>query len=139
MNIIAVFSIILLVGIVILIIGAVLMLLSPIIAFVCRSGRWKGRMDTVLYISTCIVELGLLMFLLTLAGSSLFIVIEAMIKGTYRLSFSRTGGEITILWENQPVWFAFQTVIFIGFSVFLIFLSIKRVRSLKCMREDWKL
>ncbi len=133
MNIIAVFSIILSIGIFILIIGAVLMLLSSIIAFVSRSGVWKGRMDTVLYISTCIVELGLLLFLLTLAGLSLFIVIEAIIKGAYSLSFSRIGGKTTILWESQPIRFAFQTVTFIGFSVSLIFFSIKRVRSLKFM------
>lgn len=134
MDIIAVFSIILLVGIVILIIGTVLMLLSSTIAFVCRNKVSKGRMNTVLYISTCIMELGLLMFLLTLAGLSLFIVTEAIIKGAYRLRFSRTGGETTILWESQPIRFAFQTVTFIGFSVFLIFFSIKKVRSLKCMR-----
>lgn len=134
MSIIAVFSIILLVGIVILIVGAVLMLLTSIIALVCKNGVWKGRVDNVLYISTHIVEIGLLMFLLTLAGSSIFIVIEAIIKGAYRLNFSRTGGETTILWESQPMRFAFQTIIFIGFSVFLIYFSIKKGRSLKRMR-----
>gem|GEM_PF-4416252 len=87
------FSIILLVGVVILIIGAVLMLLTSIIAFACRNRVWNGRRNTVLYISTYIVEIGLLMFLLTLARSSIFIVIEGIIEGAYRLIFFDKKGQ----------------------------------------------
>ncbi|WDF46521.1 hypothetical protein PQ459_16665 [Chryseobacterium sp. KACC 21268] len=72
------------------------------------------------------IQFGLFIFFLSLAMLLLGITIEGLINGKYILSFGRTNPTKTIItWEEKPVRFVFQTIIFIVFSVWSIRFVIK--------------
>jgi hypothetical protein len=118
--------VLLFIGMVILVSGTALMLLALIMVSVCRGGQWERRVDNLLSISTRMVDIGLLIFLWSLACFGIFIVIEALRSGVYRLRFGKIGGDTIILWKDRPIRFAFQTAMFIGFAIFSIYFSIKK-------------
>jgi hypothetical protein len=72
---------------------------------------------------------GLSLFMLSLSFLAIYITIEGLWNRQYNLSFTRTGGEMTIIsWDRNPVRFAFQTLLFMAAIVFLQYYAVKTIR-----------
>lgn len=86
--------------------------------------------DKVLLFGTFSLQFGVFLFLSALAGLSLSMAIDGLFAGEYILNFNRIGSSKTIItWEDRPFRFVFQTVVFIGFSAWIIRYLIKMFRD----------
>lgn len=128
MSIPVIFSFILFIGIIGLVIGVILMLLSFALMLFRESNFCKELVEKIFVIALHVLAFGLLIFLLALAGLGIFIAIEGIKNGEYNLGLSRTGGNTKIKWAIEPIRFTFQTAVFMGFSIWLIYFSIKQCR-----------
>ncbi|MDR2275094.1 MAG: hypothetical protein LBF27_29560 [Sphingobacterium sp.] len=128
MSIPVIFSFILFIGIIGLVIGVILMLLSFALMLFRESNFCKELVEKIFVIALHVLGFGLLIFLLALAGLGIFIAIEGIKNGEYNLGLSRTGGNTKIKWAIEPIRFTFQTAVFMGFSIWLIYFSIKQCR-----------
>ncbi|WP_343559067.1 hypothetical protein [Sphingobacterium sp.] len=131
MHIIAeIFMAILCIGIVSLIAGVLLMLVYFGLKVISAKGSGKDPFEKVFNLAYNVLQVGMLIFLLGLAGTSVCMAIEGLRKGEYKLRFSRTGGGYTrISWAKRPIRFAFQTIAHIGFSSWLIYFWVRQIRS----------
>ncbi len=128
MSIPVIFSFILFIGIIGLVIGVILMLLSFALMLFLESNFCKEFVEKIFVIALHVLAFGLLIFLLALAGLGIFIAIEGIKNGEYNLGLSRTGGNTKVKWAIEPIRFTFQTAVFMGFSIWLIYFSIKQCR-----------
>lgn len=128
MSIPVIFSFILFIGIIGLVIGVILMLLSFALMLFRESNFCKELVEKIFVIALHVLAFGLLIFLLALAGLGIFLAIEGIKNGEYNLGLSRTGGNTKIKWAIEPIRFTFQTAVFMGFSIWLIYFSIKQCR-----------
>jgi ABC-type Fe3+-siderophore transport system permease subunit len=72
---------------------------------------------------------GLSLFMLSLSFLVIYITIGGLWNREYILSFTRTGGKMTIIsWDRNPVRFAFQTLLFMAVIVFLQYNAVKTIR-----------
>lgn len=127
--------VILCIGIVSLVAGIILMLLYFALTFICAKRSWENLIERLFTTAYYVLQIGVVIFLLALAGMTVSMAIDGIAKGEYKLRFSRIGGgHTTIKWTTRPIRFAFQTVAFIGFSIMLIYLSIKQIRSISKKR-----
>lgn len=127
--------VILCIGIVSLVAGIILMLLYFALTFICAKRSWENLIERLFTTAYYVLQIGMVIFLLALAGMTVSMAIDGIAKGEYKLRFSRIGGgNTTIKWTTRPIRFAFQTVAFIGFSIMLIYLSIKQIRSISKKR-----
>ncbi|PUV25268.1 hypothetical protein [Sphingobacterium athyrii] len=122
--------VILCIGIISLIAGVYLLLLYLGLTIISAKGFGKDRIEKVFRLAYNVLHVGMLIFLLGLAGMTVCMAIEGLRKGEYKLRFSRIGGGYTrINWTDRPIRFAFQTVAYIGFSSWLIYFLVKQIRS----------
>ncbi|ULT25539.1 hypothetical protein KUH03_00540 [Sphingobacterium sp. E70] len=76
-------------------------------------GKFDCKAFTIAYY---VLQIGMIIFLLALAGMTASMAIDGLGMGEYKLRFSKTGGGYTMIkWTTRPIRFAFQTVVFIGF------------------------
>jgi hypothetical protein len=130
-----IFVVILCIGIVSLVAGIILMLLYFALTSICAKGSWENLIEQLFATAYYLLQIGMVIFLLALAGMTVSMAIEGIAKGEYKLRFGRIGGgHTTIKWTTRPIRFAFQTVAFIGFSIWLIYFSIKQIRSISKRR-----
>lgn len=135
MGITEIFVVILCIGIVGLVAGIILMLLYFALTLLPERSFWENLIAKLFTIAYYVLQIGMIIFLLALAGMTASMAIDGLGMGEYKLRFSRTGGGYTMIkWTTRPIRFAFQTVVFIGFSIMLIYLSIKQIRSISKKR-----
>lgn len=126
----AIFMVILCIGIVSLIAGVLLMLVYFGLRVISAKVLGKDHIGKIFRLGYYVMQIGMLIFLLGVAGTVVCMAIEGLRKGEYKLKFSRTGGGYTtISWADRPIRFALQTIAHIGFYSWLIYFSIKQIRS----------
>lgn len=107
--------------------GAMLLFLSTIYDLLFSNNKTTNNrlLKSVIFFSK-MAQIGVLIFLLSLAAMSFYMMIAGLLKGKYELSFSRIGHGLTrITWENQSGWFIFQTCLFAGFSIGIVIWLLK--------------
>ncbi|MGE8292413.1 MAG: hypothetical protein ACN6ON_12065, partial [Sphingobacterium sp.] len=122
MGVTEIFVVIVWIGIVSLVAGIILLLLYFALTLICAKGSWENLIEKLFTTAYYVMQIGMVIFLLALAGMAIGITIDGIAKGEYKLRFSRIGGNTTIKWTARPIRFAFQTVAFIGFSIVLVYL-----------------
>jgi len=129
MGITEIFVVILCIGIVSLVAGIILLLLYFALKLISTKDSWENFIKKLFNTAYYLLQIGMAIFMLALAGMIISMTIGGIAKGEYKLRFGRTGGGYTtIRWATKPIQFAFQTVGFIGFSIWLIYFSIKQIR-----------
>jgi len=132
MGITEIFVVILCIGIVGLVAGIILLMLYFALTFICAKGSWENLIEKLFTTAYYVMQIGMVIFLLALAGMAIGMTIDGIAKGEYKLRFGRIGigGYTTISWATKPIQFALHIVGSIGFSIWLIYFSIKQIRSI---------
>ncbi|MEH3114333.1 hypothetical protein [Pedobacter terrae] len=109
-----------------MVLGLILMLLSGLPV---NKSRQK-LIDKISFISITMVNIGLLLFLISIAAYSMVFTIKSLQIGEYHVRFSRIGsGDNVITWKDQPLWFASITTLFLGFSAWMFVVVMNGMRK----------
>ena len=87
--------------------------------------------DKTLRIAQFSANFGQIIFFLTAAGFFAYSSFYGIKNGEYNLAFSRYGSmNSNINWNNRPIRFALQTMLFMGLSGYLQYVVIKTLRNI---------
>lgn len=89
----------------------------------------KNVMDKLLIRTSFILETGLLLFIVAIAGRCILQAKEGIKTGTYYLIVNRGAGFTKVSWSSEPVRFAIYSIGFIGFPIWSIYFTLKTIRS----------
>lgn len=118
------------IGAALMIIVAVLMFLFIVIDFL-PINQFESFRDLIGEICHAILNLGLLLFLFGLAGMAIGMAIEGISTGEYNIKLNRHDrSKTSITFEKRPTRFLFQTIMFIGTSIFTIYFGVKMFRDI---------
>ena len=114
-----------------------MMILSIILIFISLFIDWFSKYHflnnvsiTILDIGTYILYSGLTIFIRSIASICLQMAFDGLTTGEYNLKYSRYwNSKVHFTWDENPLWFTFQTTMFVGFSIWSIYFSWKQFRD----------